>query len=161
MVHALLSGAIGVMAIAFLAFCYQGFARTKKELETSGSHVVHPLGQIDFFRKPQTAPLYLLFGVLIATILTALIYVQSNRQSMRQLEQQIQQLRQQVKELQSHIATVPNEHGMTGEKNTAPGAAILASSASNSWQMEQLSTYAISKLRRQLPGSWEQLQEKC
>ena len=135
------------MAIAFFAFCYQGFARTKKELETGGSHAVHPLGQIDFYRKPKNTPLYLLFGLLIATILTTLIYVQSNRQSMRQLEQQIQQLRQQVKELQSHIATVPSEPGMTGEKNTAPGAA--------------LHPYAISKLRSQLPVPWERLQEKC
>ena len=135
------------MAIAFFSFCYQGFATTQQALKTRGSTVVHPMGRIDFSRKPQNEPLYLLFGLLIATILTTLIYVQSNRQSMQQLEQQIQQLRQQIKELQSHIATVPNEPGMTGEKNTASSAAMHP--------------YAISKLRSQLPGPWERLQEKC
>lgn len=66
MVHALLSGVIGIMAIAFLAFCYQGFARTKKEIKMSGNNVVHSLGQIDF-RMPKTVPSHLSHSLLAPT----------------------------------------------------------------------------------------------
>ncbi len=38
-------GAIGIMAITFLAFCYRGFARTKNAWKKQANKSVHPLSQ--------------------------------------------------------------------------------------------------------------------
>jgi hypothetical protein len=45
MLNLVLLGAIGIMAITFLAFCYRGFTRTKNAWKQQAGKSVHPLSQ--------------------------------------------------------------------------------------------------------------------
>lgn len=125
MSRSLLGDAIGIAMVIFLAACYRGFARTGKELKMRGSSAVHPFSNLDPSRTSNVARRSLVYGLLVATILTASVYEQFNRQSARKLELQIQQLQNVVNQLQSRIDSLEKKNKLDRPQNAPTGAAAV------------------------------------
>ena len=89
-----------------------------------GNSAVHPFSKVDFSPTSNAVRRSLIYGLLIATILTA--YEQSSRQSAQQLERQIQQLQQLVNKLQSRIDILEKKNGLDRQPTALSGAAAAA-----------------------------------
>ncbi|MGC1872975.1 MAG: hypothetical protein WA700_18610, partial [Acidobacteriaceae bacterium] len=124
MSHTLVVGIIAVVAIAFLAFCYWGFARTKREREAKGTGSVYPLGEIDSPKTSKKTPRHLCYLLFATLWLTAAAHAQSTPQTTEQLEQQVQQLQKLVQQLQSRVEALEKERG-----TSAPATPATAASA--------------------------------
>ncbi len=141
MARVLICGPIAIMAFAFLALCYQEFARADKELKMRGISVVHPFGNTTSSKASATTSRTLMYALLIATVLTASVYEQSNRQSVRQLEQQIQQLQQTITQLQLRVDALEKTDDAAGRG-------------------KRLGAYVDRKWPGQAPGGLESFQEE-
>lgn len=69
-------GAIGIMAITFLGFCYRGFARTKNAWKKQANKSVHPLNQ-NSSDTPETSGRSASFWLLAPVLFAVTAYGQS------------------------------------------------------------------------------------